>query len=86
MIIANKETVYKIVNENLLRTHLIITNVSNATLYIMKEERADYCEYEDTGVPFKLNGLLEVTGAECYKGAFYGVTDTDKTDVRVLEL
>ena len=86
MILKNKETVYKIVNENVLRTHLIIVNTSDATIYIDKEEHADFDNFEDNCVPFELNGLLEITGVECHKGAFYVTTDTDNTDVRVLEL
>ena len=86
MIIENKEVVTKIVGENLLRTHLIIANVSNATIYIAKHEYADYDYYENNALPIKENGLLEISGVECYKGEFYCVTDTDDTDVRVLEL
>ena len=86
MIIDKKNIVTKVIGENLLRTHLIITNRSDAIIYIAKDEYADYDYYLNNGMPFEKNGLLEISGVECHKGAFYLVTDTDNTDVRVMEL
>jgi hypothetical protein len=78
-------TVKRLINANPLRTHLIITNMSNSIAYIAPHED-EYEFYEDNGFPLDKYGLIELSGVDCYKGSFYGITDTDDTDIRVLEL
>lgn len=86
MIIEDKNTVTTVIGENLLRTHLIIANRSDAVVYLSKWEYADYDYYLNNGMPFEKNGILEISGIDCYKGEFYLVTDSDDTDIRVMEL
>ena len=83
--IVETNVITPIIKENLTRTHLIITNMSDVTLYLAKDEYADTDYYENNGLPLKQYGLLEISGIDCYKGSFYAVV-TGEADIRVMEL
>jgi len=83
--ILQPNIVHTLTQGNIARTHLEITNLTSAVVYISKDEQ-ELSYYESNGYPLKQYAVLKLRGLECYKGAFYGLTDTVNTNVRILEL
>lgn len=74
-------TPYRIMKPE-LRSKAYITVLSNATVYILKNRVPNFETYLDNGFPISLYGVHELV---MYQGEMWGVSDTDDTDVRVIE-
>ena len=83
--LIEKNTVYKLIGENLLRKQVGITNLSPSKLYITLGEH-EMSFYEINGFPLFQFGLFEIKYPVIYTGAIYGLSDTDDTDIRVFEV
>ena len=87
MIIPKKDVVHLIVQPNPTRCMLWIhIRSTTARLYVAPVEHTTMDEYETNGFPVRSTRRVKIEGLDCYKGAIYGVSDTDALDVRVLEL
>ena len=83
--LIEKNKVYKLIGENLLRKQVGITNLSPSKVYITLGEY-ETSFYAINGFPVFQFGLFELKYPVVYTGSIYGLSDTDDTDIRVIEV
>ena len=83
--LLQKDKVYKLLEVNPIRKQLEITNLSPSKVYITLDEY-EMSYYEENGFPLFQFGLFEIKYPVIYTGAIYGLSDTDDTDIRVIEV
>jgi hypothetical protein len=80
--IIDKDTVERLLYPNVNRSLAYITVLTDATVYIDKKEHHDPEDFVRNGFPLKLYGVHEIRN---YRGDIFLVSDTDDTDIRVIE-
>lgn len=71
-----------IVPANPDRTILLVSNLSDTTLYVFPT--GDTVEFTSKARPIQLNGTFEVSGTGCYKGPIFAMT-SEASDIRIFE-
>lgn len=77
---ANTPT--RILQSDLVRTRAYITLLTDATVYLLKKRPIDIEGFLDNGFPLRIYGVHELEG---YNGEIWAVSDTNATDIRVID-
>ena len=81
--LTNTTELVELVKMNPTRIDLMITNLSNTTVYIQKTGDAENLHLNHSW-PIKLNGVFALSGKLCYKGAIHAYVSAS-SDVRTWE-